>query len=156
MELKKLLFLALLLPLLFAGCKKVDQPAVDRDLILEYIENNNLNALEGEEGLFYVINTEGTGARPTINDDVTCTYVGFLLDGTQFDPRDPGTPNNTATFPLLGVIRGWQLGIPLIKEGGSITLLIPSALGYGSSPPPGSLITKDAVLRFEVDLIEVG
>ena len=143
-----------LLPLFWMGCNKEDQFEVDKGLILEYISNNNLDALSTDEGVYYVINTQGSGANPDINDEVTVDYEGFLLDGTKFDSSlDRGTP---ATFALLNVIRGWQIGIPLVKEGGNITLLIPSDLAYGSNPPAGSAIPRDAVLRFEVDLIEIG
>lgn len=154
MELKKLAALLLLLPLMFASCNKEDQFLIDEGIILEYIEANNLDALSTDDGLYYVIIGPGTGVNATINDEVTVDYEGFLLDGTKFDSSiDRGTP---ATFPLTGVIRGWQLGIPLVKEGGTITLLIPSELAYGKNPPAGSVIPKDAVLRFEVDVIEVG
>ena len=53
------------------------------------------------------------------------------------------------------VIQGWDLGIGLISEGGKATLLIPSNLGYGPSPEDGS-IPPDAVLIFEVELVEIG
>ena len=57
------------------------------------------------------------------------------------------------TFPLSGVIQGWQEGIPLFKEGGSGILLIPSALGYGSQSV-GS-IPANSVLIFDINLIDV-
>jgi FKBP-type peptidyl-prolyl cis-trans isomerase len=51
------------------------------------------------------------------------------------------------TFPLQNVIKGWTEGIPLFKEGGSGTLLIPSHLGYGSNDSNG--ITGGSVLVFD-------
>ena len=153
MKLKNLAALLLLLPLLFSSCKKEDQFQIDQDLIQQYIADNSLDALSTDEGLYYVIVGEGTGPNPTINDEVTVHYEGSLLDGTVFDSSIGGQP---ITFPLLNVIRGWQIGIPLVKEGGTIILLVPSNLAYGSNPPFGSGIPEDAVLRFDVDLIEVG
>jgi len=132
---------------------EVDQALVDEELILQYIDDNNLNAEEGPEGLYIVRDVEGTGASPTLNDVVVVDYEGFLLDGTKFDSSiDRGTP---AEFPLSGLIRGWQLGIPLLKEGGRATLILPSALAYGNNPPPGSPIPVNAVLVFDIELIEV-
>lgn len=149
---KKTLLALMILPLFFA-CSKEDQREVDEDLIREYIADNSLDGREGEDGLFYVIGKEGNGARPELSSEVTVHYEGYLLDGDVFDSSyERGTP---ATFPLTGVIKGWQLGIPLFKEGGKGTLLIPSHLGYGSNPPPGSGIPRDAVLVFDIELLDV-
>jgi FKBP-type peptidyl-prolyl cis-trans isomerase len=149
---KKTLLALMILPLFFA-CSKEDQREVDEDLIREYIADNSLDGREGEDGLFYVIEKEGNGARPELSSEVTVHYEGYLLDGDVFDSSyERGMP---ATFPLTGVIRGWQLGIPLFKEGGKGKLLIPSHLGYGSNPPPGSGIPRDAVLVFDIELLDV-
>ena len=61
--------------------------------------------------------------------------------------------SNGITFPLSGVIQGWQEGIPLFKEGGSGILLIPSALGYGSQSV--GTIPANSVLIFDINLIDV-
>lgn len=127
-----------------------NQEEVDEELILEYITENGLDANVTEEGLYYVINEEGTGDRPNIASTVTVDYEGFTLDGIVFDSSyDRGVP---ATFPLASVIIGWQIGIPLFREGGSGTLLIPSHMAYGSNPPPGSGIGDNEVLVFNVEL----
>ena len=60
----------------------------------------------------------------------------------------------TATFPLSGVIAGWQKGIPGMKEGGRRLLVIPSELGYGSVGN-GPNIGPNETLIFVVDLISV-
>lgn len=148
----KFLYSLAFFALLLTSCGK-DQLEKDEELILDYISDNGLTASRTAEGLYYVIEMEGTGIRPELSDDVTVHYEGFLLDGTKFDSSiDRGTPS---TFPLLGVILGWQIGIPLFKEGGQGELLIPSHLAYGENPPPGSEIGKNEVLRFTVELISV-
>jgi len=52
---------------------------------------------------------------------------------------------------LNGLIKGWQYGLPKIKSGGCIKLLIPSALGY-SCTGYGSSIPPDAPLYYDVYL----
>ena len=59
----------------------------------------------------------------------------------------------TATFPLSGVITGWQKGIPGMKEGGRRLLIIPPSLGYGASG--SGPIGPNETLIFVVDLIKV-
>ncbi len=60
----------------------------------------------------------------------------------------------TATFPLSGVILGWQQGIPGMKEGGRRLLVIPPDLGYGAQGAGGA-IGPNETLIFVVDLIKV-
>tara|TARA_B110000046_G_scaffold146964_1_gene154475 strand:- start:347 stop:1177 length:831 start_codon:yes stop_codon:yes gene_type:complete len=117
--------------------------------IIEYIEENDLDANRTNSGLYYVINEEGTGTRPTSSSNVTVAYKGYFLDGTVFDQSDA----NGISFGLDQVIRGWTEGIPLFKEGGEGILLIPSSLGYGLNGA-GS-IPRGAVLVFDVNLISV-
>lgn len=146
MHVKWLLSLSLLFVLL--ACSK-DQFDVDQQIIADYIADNNLDADQTDSGLWYVINQPGTGAQPTISDEVSVFYKGYLTDGTVFDQ----TGTQPISFPLANVILGWQEGIPLFKEGGNGILLIPSQLGYGDRRV-GS-IPASSVLVFEVELVEV-
>lgn len=139
------------LGLSFCSCEK--QTEKDRELILQYIEDNNLDATETDDGLFYVIEVEGGGASPNLNDEVEVHYEGFLLDGTKFDSSIDR--NQTATFPLLGVIQGWQLGLPFLKEGGRGKLLIPSYLGYGRQGSSSGSVPPNSVMVFDIQLFDV-
>ena len=103
-------------------------------------------------GLAYKIVSEGTGKIPQPTDVVKVHYHGTLTDGTVFDSsKDRGQP---ATFPLNRVIKGWTEGVQLIKEGGKITLVVPSELGYGIQGAPPK-IPGGSVLIFEVELISI-
>ncbi len=117
--------------------------------ILTYINDNNLNAKRTDSGLYYVINKEGTGQKPTSNSSVTVVYKGYFLDGTVFDASN----TNGTTFRLDQVISGWTEGIPLFNEGGEGILLIPNNLAYGLQGTPP--IPGGAVLVFDIELISV-
>lgn len=137
---------------LFTNCKKkntVNQPEVDEQIITQYISDHNLTANATGSGLYYVITSQGTGVQPTLASSVTVKYKGYLVDGSVFDQSN----NGGATFPLNGVIKGWQEGIPLFKKGGKGILLIPSALGYGSNAQ--GKIPANAVLIFDIELLDV-
>ena len=123
----------------------------DEELILEYLETNNLTAERTENGIYYIIDVEGTGDNPTVNDEVEVHYEGYFLDGEIFDSSIER--NETSTFPLSNVIVGWQLGIPLLKEGGKGKLLIPSIHAYGASGR--GAIPRNAVLIFDIELFEI-
>lgn len=151
---KKLLFLLLASStLLGLGCNKDDQAVVDRDTILQYISDNNLDAIEDESGLFYVIETPGGEEKPLLSDEVEVKYRGYFTNGDTFDGTnvDGTTPNRTIEFPLTNVIAGWQIGIPKFGRSGSGILLIPSNLGYGSSGR-GS-VPGNTVMVFDIELV---
>ncbi len=150
-EMKKIIWIVTL-AIMFAACSK-DQLEKDSKKIEKYLEKNDLSAEKTEDGLYYIIDKDGDGLRPSIEDEVTVHYLGYTLDDDKFDSSyDRGEPS---TFPLDRVIVGWQLGIPLFKEGGKGKLLIPSELAYGKNPPPFSVIGVDEVLIFDIELISV-
>lgn len=102
-------------------------------------------------GLEYHIITEGAGAPPKSTDEVTVNYRGTLLDGTEFDSSyKRGQP---ASFPVNGVIPGWQEALVLMKPGSKWELFIPPNLAYDVNSPPS--IPPGSMLKFEVELMKV-
>ena len=102
-------------------------------------------------GLEYHIVTEGSGTPPKSTDEVTVNYKGSLLDGTEFDSSyKRGQP---ASFPVNGVIPGWQEALVLMKPGSKWELFIPPNLAYDVNSPPA--IPPGSMLKFEVELIKV-
>lgn len=137
--------------MLTAGCnKKAEKQAEEDDrLIQQYLSENNLMATKAPSSLYYIIDQQGTGPACDASSDVRVAYTGYFLDGQIFD----GSDQQGITFNLSGVIEGWRLGIPNFREGGTGKLLIPSALGYGTSGTGN--IPPNSVLIFDIHLIEV-
>jgi FKBP-type peptidyl-prolyl cis-trans isomerase len=104
-------------------------------------------------GLQIETKREGTGISPGPNDMVLVEYEGRLLDGTVFDAS--ARHGGPAPFPVSGVIPGWTEALQLMKKGGSYRVWIPSELGYGPTGTPGGPIPPDAVLDFDVTLVDV-
>lgn len=126
--------------------KRLEQ---DIEIIEQFITDNDIENVQVDpSGLRYVIHQEGTGVAPSVTNLVSVGYEGrFLSSGVIFDQ------NESISFSLSSVIEGWQIGIPLIQEGGSITLYIPSGLAYGTSGR--GPIPPNAILIFDVNLIQV-
>jgi FKBP-type peptidyl-prolyl cis-trans isomerase FkpA len=102
-------------------------------------------------GLEYHVIAAGDGASPKSTDEVTVNYRGTLLDGTEFDSSyKRGQP---ASFPVNGVIQGWQEALVLMKPGAKWELFIPPNLAYDVNSPPA--IPPGSMLKFEVELIKV-
>lgn len=94
----------------------------------------------------------GDGAEAKPGDKVLVHYVGVDFEsGEQFDASwDRGEP---ISFPLAGLIAGWQEGIPGMRAGGRRQLVIPPAKAYGES---GGHRLAGRTLVFVIDLIDVG
>lgn len=103
-------------------------------------------------GLQYEILRPGDGPKPKAVDTVVVHYVGTLIDGTEFDNSvSRGEP---ATFPLMGVIRGWTEILQLMPKGSKWKVYIPSDLGYGNQGA-GGVIKPGSTLVFEIDLLDI-
>jgi FKBP-type peptidyl-prolyl cis-trans isomerase len=102
-------------------------------------------------GLQYHIINPGEGASPKSTDEVSVNYRGTLLDGTEFDSSyKRGQP---ASFPVNGVIPGWQEALVLMKPGAKWELFVPPNLAYDVNSPPA--IPPGSMLKFEVELLKV-
>ena len=103
-------------------------------------------------GLQYKIVEKGKGKSPTSENKVIAHYTGKLLDGTVFDSsHDRGEP---ATFPVSGVIKGWQEALPMMKEGGKWQIVVPANLAYGDRGV-GNLIGPNETLIFDIELVSI-
>ena len=102
-------------------------------------------------GLQYKVLAPGSGDSPKSTDQVTVNYRGTLLDGTEFDSSyKRGQP---ASFPVNGVIPGWQEALILMKPGAKWQLFVPPNLAYDLDSPPA--IPPGSLLVFDVELVSV-
>jgi peptidylprolyl isomerase len=94
----------------------------------------------------------GDGAEATPGATVDVHYVGVDFEsGEQFDASwDRGA---SISFPLNGLVRGWQEGIPGMKVGGRRQLICPPAYAYG--PAGGGHRLSGRTLVFVIDLLGV-
>ena len=110
--------------------------------------------MKTESGLEYIEVEPGTGAQAESGKTVSVHYTGKFQDGKVFDSSvSRGEP---IKFPLGAgrVIKGWDEGIALMKEGGKAQLVIPPHLAYGESGA-GGVIPPNATLVFDVELVSV-
>ncbi len=94
----------------------------------------------------------GTGTEVVASSTLTVHYTLMTWsDGKIIESSWSG--GQPATFPLSGVIAGWQQGLPGTKVGGRRLLVIPADLGYG--PNGSGPIGPNETLIFVVDIIGV-
>jgi FKBP-type peptidyl-prolyl cis-trans isomerase FkpA len=164
---KKLLCGSLVVLVLFSSCLKshdtpqvncnssydacaVKASATEVDSVEAYLASKGItDAVKHCSGMYYKIDSVGTGKTPTICSIIGVTYTGQLKNGTVFDQQT----SNPVAFYLSRLIAGFKNGIPLIREGGSIHLYVPPSLGYGSQQ--NGAIPPNSLLIFQVSLIGV-
>jgi hypothetical protein len=101
-------------------------------------------------GVYYKIVKEGTGSFVNVTDTVTVFYKGTLLkDGSIFDQ----TKDKPARFPLQRLIKGWQIGVPKCRVGGTIKIIIPAGIAYGMRTR-SKAIPPNSVLVFEIEVVK--
>ena len=112
-------------------------------------------SLRGEttaSGLQFRTIEAGEGERIKAVDGVLIEYEGRLEDGTVFDTSEGRGPT-----PMIAgqVIPGFAEALTKMQKGGRYRIKIPSELGYGATPQPGSPIPPNADLEFDVHVVQV-
>lgn len=137
-----------------AACKKDKfdpeiQAATDEGIIQTYISRNEIPAVrDSASGLYYQIINPGSGtAAPTDSSIIKVNYTGKLITGELFDQQ------TNLSSRLGALIPAWRIGLPHIKAGGSIKLIVPSKLAYGNQVV-GS-IPRNSILVFDIALLQV-
>lgn len=113
--------------------------------------------IDGAQGLKYIDITPGCGTAVKAGDNVTVNYSGWLQsNGKLFDSslsagHQPFTVSNVGQAQ---VITGWNLGLIGMKPGGTRRLIIPPAIGYGSTAQ--GPIPANSTLVFDVTVLKIG
>jgi len=162
-----------------AACQKSDtlgpaqykaQAKIDDSIVTEYIRENGLTGVakrvqtNDTVGVWYIVMDPGQGTTLFTNStQVTVGDTGYLITkglvGT--GPMFYETNQFHPTYPLGQVIVGWQLGIPKIKTGGEVRLLISSRNAYGPVAHPElndilkTGLPANAILDFRIRLYNV-
>lgn len=115
-----------------------------------YLAGKNIQAEKTGKGTFVYIQQQGTGPIAVSGKYVEVKYTGKILE------TDSVFQSNTYAFQLgMGnVIRGWDEGLQLFKQGGKGTLFIPGFLCYGKGQD-GSPFKPYQAMKFDVELLNV-
>ena len=166
--LKKILAGFLLITFVVAGCTKssnkcgyvnstVIAPLVETDSLQTLLAMDSITASVNAAGFYYKIDSVGSGtAISNLCTSVSVNYKGMLFNGPTFDST---YVNQLFSVQLGTVVTGWQLGLPLIRKGGVITLYIPPSLGFGITPIVDNnnnvIIPASSYLIFKIHLVDV-
>ena len=105
-----------------------------------------------DSGIQYRVVEEGDGAVPKASDTVETHYEGKLISGEIFDSSIQR--GQTVSFPVGGVIKGWQEVLQLMNVGSKWQVFIPAHLAYGENGSPPK-IGPNSVLEFQIELVNI-
>ncbi|RZK77377.1 MAG: hypothetical protein EOO92_13015 [Pedobacter sp.] len=155
----RLLLVFLILAGFVASCEKPEvydgnaQYLIDEAKILKFADSVKLAITKHESGLYYRVLTEGAGTELVDTSKIlTVLYTMKILGSDSIYSKvtdDPGY-----RFELKAGIPGWQNGLPLIRTGGRIRLLVPSGQAYRNYEVVAG-VPKNSVLDFTIDLRKV-
>ena len=107
------------------------------------------------DGVLYTVTTPGSGASPSLGDQVAVRYEGKFADGEVFD----ASGDEPAVFAVGQVVPGFRDALLDMKPGETRTVYLPPDQAYGimGQPGPGGQggIPPNSALQFEVTLVEV-
>ncbi len=164
----RILLVLMLFSACLISCSKSGDPAaqqkaqadIDDKIITDYLNGKGLAINHVDTtGVCYTIDTLGTGNSLFTNS--TVVTVGYTAALLQTGTVVAHTDNFHPSYVLGQVIKGWQLGIPQIKQGGTVTLYVPSRYAYGPYTQPQSqsansvAIPANSVLLFNIKLYNV-
>jgi peptidylprolyl isomerase len=105
-------------------------------------------------GLKYYVVKEGTGTQAFSGANVKVHYTGYLDDGSIFDSSVLREEPLEFKLGVGMVIKGWDEGILLMRQGAKYRFVIPPSLAYGEQGASG-IIPANATLTFDCELVEV-
>ena len=123
------------------------------------------NFIMDENGFLYRDSFIGNGASPSHGDELEVHYKGWYYSpdatmGIKFDDSKSRDKNRGLLFEYgkSPIIKGWELGLKTMKEGGKRILILPPSLGYGNQVVHSIArpsIPSNSELRFEIELVVV-
>ena len=124
-------------------------------LVFDQIAENELTLETTELGVYYLVDTMGTGPLVQPGDTCFIKYTGQFLDGTVFDDsrNHPENPDGVweLIFKEVPLIPGFDDGIALMTKGTRLDLIIPSELAYGNS----GAMPAYTPLIFSVEMVDI-
>jgi FKBP-type peptidyl-prolyl cis-trans isomerase len=126
--------------------------------VKDYLSKNNIQAQRTGSGTYVQVISPGTGKQVEPGKFVNVMYKGQTFGGKVFDTNMDSSFRHTEPMGfVVGVgqmIRGFDEGVQVLKEGGKAKLFIPSMLAYGPQPP-SNVIKPYEHLIFDVEVVQV-
>lgn len=121
---------------------------------LKEVQKNHPKAKQTASGLVYILDQEGTGAKPVKGSKVSVHYVLTFMDGTKVESsRDRGAPMDF-NYKVQPMVPGFEEAIALMGKGGKGKFFIPYYAAYGAQGRQGGM-PPYADLVFDLEIMDL-
>ena len=125
-----------------------------RDADLKTIAGKYPGLKTDANGVQYIIQKQGKGAKPKQGSTVQVSYKGMFLSGQVFDASDAHGGPLEFKAGMGQVIPGWDKTIMDMTVGEKRLVVIPPELAYGEKGA-GGVIPPNTFLVFEMELVGI-
>lgn len=133
-----------------------DFTQAEQNDLLQFAIDSLWNVRQTPSGIWYDVTRQGSGDTLAWGDRLEVHYVGYFLDGQQFDSSyDRRRP---LQFYVGNMIDGWNEVLQLVQAGSELRLLVPSRLAYGEegliTAVGDTLVPPNEGLAFKIEVLK--
>lgn len=121
--------------------------------VISEIEKKFAGAVKTDDGIYYIVKKEGSGAKTGKGKNVAVHYTGYFIDGSVFDSSEGRGPFEFSTAAGQ-MIPGFDVMVQDMRLGEKRTIVLPPSMAYGSAGA-GGVIPGNAYIAFDVELTKV-
>lgn len=124
----------------------------------QFLDQNRTKpgVVEMPTGVQYATVQAGQGQKPSLESSVRVNYTASFVDQDRLVEFDSSYSRQApATYKIKDVIPGWQAVLPLMQTGGRYQVVVPASQGHGRPGITGGEVPDDAVLVYDMELLEV-
>lgn len=129
--------------------KNIDEQ--QQNEIIEYALDNDLPLKRTLLGVYYMRTEEGQGPFLQNGESVAIHYIGYFLDGREFDSSYKR--NQPIKFQIGQMIPGWNDALLNFRSGSKGIIIVPSRMGYGEKGNPSGVVPPNTIIAFDIDVI---
>lgn len=133
--------------------------ATEVEFLTKYLAGKNIAAEKTPSGAFVQLINPGTGNLIDSGKYVSVNYTGTNLAGKKFDSNTDTAFHHVGPYAFTvntnQMIKGFDEAVQLMKMGSTAKVYIPSMLGYGARPQPGSAVRPFDYLVFDLAIVDV-
>jgi FKBP-type peptidyl-prolyl cis-trans isomerase len=128
----------------------------EKALMQNYLRNAEIDVPPIDDGVYYMLQQNGTGAQVETGKTVTVQYEGYFLDGRKFDSTiEQGEPFQFVFGQEGQVIDGLAKVISQMRAGEQGTAVIASGEAFGHSGSSTGVVPPFSTVVYRIEILDV-